>query len=315
MSGGKKTINIITNIGNGAGLQKDAELFAALLERLGHKWRLIAYDRPHDGLSYPADINLFMEVMVPSLLNHAPLNWFMPNSEWWDAGAGQCALPRINLVLCKTHDCEAIWNLKMGGRTTFTGFEAVDFSCNTPAFNKDTAFLHLAGNSGTKNTDAVINCWRQYSPPYPVTIVSRDPAIRVQCYGIQNVTYEQRLPDAHVAIAMNSFLFHLMPSEYEGYGQGMHEALGCGGIVITTNAPPMTEFPGIPQELMIPSVGTFTRRLAMAHKVSPEGVRDAVERAAHLSSDRIISLSLAARAGFESERDAFRERIARLLNS
>src|SRR5579859_7827496 len=144
MSGEKKTVNIITNISNGAGLQKDAELFAALLEKLGHKWRLIAYDRPHQGLSYPANINIFMEVMVPYLLNNAPVNWLMPNSEWWDANAGECALPRINLVLCKTHDCEAIWNRKMGGRTFYTGFEAVDFSSNIPVLNKDMAFLHLA---------------------------------------------------------------------------------------------------------------------------------------------------------------------------
>lgn len=315
MLGHKKTINIITNISNGAGLQKDAEIFAALLEKLGHSYRLIAYDRPHQGLSYPADINLFMEVMVPYLLNTAAVNWLMPNSEWWDANTGECALPRINLVLCKTHDCEAIWNRKMGGRTYYTGFEAVDFSSNIPVLNKDMAFLHLAGNSGTKNTNAVINCWRQYAPPYPVTIVSRDPAVRVQCHGVKNVTYEQRLADSHVSHALNSFRFHLMPSEYEGYGQGMHEALGCGGIVITTNAPPMTEFPGIPQELLIPSSGTFIRRIATAHSVTAEGVRDAVLRAASLSPDRLVRLSQEAREGFESERSAFRERIARLLNS
>jgi hypothetical protein len=313
--GPKKTINIVTNISNGAGLQKDAELFSALLESMGHKWRLIAYDRPHDGISYPADITIFMEVMVSQLLCHAPQNWLMPNSEWWDAHAGEGALPRINMILCKTHDCEAIWGKKLG-RTFYTGFEAADLSNNTPILNKEIAFLHLAGNSGTKNTDAVINCWRQYAPNYPVTIVSRDPAVRVQCHGVRNVKYEQRLADSHVANAINSFRFHLMPSEYEGYGQGMHEALGCGGIVLTTNAPPMTEFLGIPAELMIPPTDTFLRRgLALCHHVSPEGVRDAVERAAALSDDRLIQLSLAARTGFENERDEFRQRIARLLNS
>lgn len=313
MPGPKKTINIITNINNGAGLQKDAELFSALLEKMGHRWRLIAYDRPHTGLSYPADINIFMEVMVASLLNHAPVNWFMPNSEWYDANMTECALPRINLALCKTHDCESIWGKKLG-RTYYTGFEAADLNNNTPVLNKELAFLHLAGNSGTKNTQAVIDCWRQFAPPYPIDIVSRDPAIRVLCHGVKNVTYHQRLADAHVSHHINKTRFHLMPSEYEGYGQGIHEAMGCGGIVITTQAPPMTEFPGIPQELMIPSSGAFIRRIATCHSVTSDGVRDAVMKAVNLSDDRLVKLSIAARAGFDSERDAFRQRIAVLLN-
>ena len=313
MPGPRKTINIITNINNGAGLQKDAELFSALLEKMGHKWRLIAYDRPHDGISYPADINIFMEVMVAGLLNNAPANWFMPNSEWYDAAMTECALPRINMVLCKTHDCERIWGSKLG-RTHYTGFEAQDLSTNIPFRDKAVSFLHLAGNSGTKNTQAVIDCWRQYKPNYPISIVSRDPAIRVLCHGVANVTYFQRLPDSHLAHHINSTRFHLMPSEYEGYGQGMHEALSCGGIVITTDAPPMTEFPGVPKELMIPPSGTFTRRLATCRSVTSEGVRDAVAKAVALSEDRLTQLSVAARAGFDSERNAFRERITRLLD-
>ena len=106
-----------------------------------------------------------------------------------------------------------------------------------------------------------------------------------------------------------------MPSEYEGYGQGMHEAMGCGGIVLTTNAPPMNEFPGIPQELMIPSSGTFVRRLATCHSVTSMGVRDAVERAMAMSPEKLVKLSAEARQGFDSERDCFRTRIKTLLNS
>jgi hypothetical protein len=312
--GPKKTVNLISNIANGAGLQKDCELMAALLEKLGHNPRLIAYDRPHQGLSYPADINIFLEVMVPFMLNYAPVNWFVPNSEWYEFQSTECALPRINMVLCKTHDCETIWGRKLG-RTYYTGFEAADLSNNTNVLNKDAAFLHLAGNSGTKNTEAVINCWRQFQPPYPITIVSRDPAIRVLCYGVPNVRYEQRIADSHVTQFLNSARFHLLPSEYEGYGQGLHEALGCGGIVLTTGAPPMNEFAGVPKELLIPPTSSHTRRLATCWRVSHTDVYEAVKRAVALPPDRLCQLSLAARQGFEGERDAFRERIARLMNS
>lgn len=312
MPGTKKIVNIVSSISNGAGLEADSKLLFSLLESLGHKPRLIAYDRPYQGLNYSADLTIFLEVMVAGMLNYSPFNYFCPNSEWYDFHATESALPRINLVLCKTQDCEAIWGAKLG-RTYYTGWEAADLSNNLPLDQKEKAFLHLAGNSGTKNTEAVIECWRQFAPPYPLLISARDPAIRTLCYGVPNVRYEQRLADSHIANFMNSYWFHLMPSQYEGYGQGMHEALGCGGIVLTTEAPPMTEFPGISAELMIPSTGTFIRRLATCHYVSAEGVRDAVMRAAALPTEQLAQLSRVARLGFESERDAFRERIKRLL--
>ena len=314
MPGPRKLVNVISAISNGAGLQRDTELLCAVLESQGHTWRAIGYDRPYQGLNYQADVNIFLEVMVPGMLNFSSVNWFAPNSEWYEASSTECALNRINQVLCKTHDCETIWGKKLG-RTYYTGWEAFDYNQSIPVIDKKPEFLHLAGNSGTKNTDAVINCWRMYDPGYPITIVSRDPAVRVQCHGVKNVTYEQRLDDGRVIHMLNNFRFHLMPSEYEGYGQGLHEALGCGGIILTTNAPPMTEFPGIPQELLISSAGTHIRRLATCHRVMPEGVLQSVQKAVNLSNDRLMQLSVAARQGFDSERDAFRGRIARLLNS
>lgn len=314
MPGPRKLINLISAIENGAGLEKDTNLLAAVLEAQGHMWRKVAYDRPFEGLSYNADINIFLEVMVAGMLNFSPVNWFMPNSEWYDSAATDLALSRLNLILCKTHDCEVIWGKKLG-RTFYTGFEALDINQNIPILDKKPEFLHLAGNSGTKNTDAVIFCWRMYAPGYPITIVSRDPAVRTQCLGVKDVIYEQRVDDTRVVQMLNNFRFHLMPSEYEGYGQGLHEALGCGGIVLTTNAPPMTEFPGVPAELMIPSVHTHIRRLATCHIVSPEGVLQSVQKAVRLSDLQLMQMSTAARQGFESERNAFRERISRLLNS
>lgn len=308
-----KTVNIITNISNGAGLQRDAELFLSLLESLGHRGRLIAYDRPHDGLSYPADINLFMEVMVPGLLNNAPQNWLMPNSEWWNGQVGNCALPRIAKVLCKTHDCENIWNQILPGRCEYTGFEASDFRDGTPLEHKENAFLHLAGNSGTKNTDAVVEAWRQFNIPYNLEVVVRSINYVPRCLGVKNITYHQRISDVQVRMALNCRWFHLMPSQYEGYGHAIHEALACGGIVLTTDAPPMSESSGIPRELLIPSCGTFRKEWATCHYVAPEAVAQAVLKAGALSSARRLELSVAARRGFEKDRTFFRQKIADLL--
>jgi hypothetical protein len=309
-----KTVNIITNIANGAGLQRDAELFGHLLESLGHRYQLIAYDRPYEGLNYPADISVFMEVMVPGMLNWASQNWLMPNSEWWNGYQGNTSLSRINKVLCKTRDCYNIWNRKLPGRCEYTGFESYDFSNNTLLADKQLNFLHLAGNSGTKNTEAVVDAWRQYKIPYNVEIVIRSISYIPRTLGVPNVTYHQRLPDEYVKMALNLRWFHLMPSQYEGYGHSIHEALACGGIVLTTDAPPMNEFAGVPKNLMIPSTGTFQKEFATCHYVSPEGVAEAVHKAAKLSFEDRCHLSVLARRGYEEERAFFRQKIRELFS-
>ena len=300
----QKTYNLISNIQNGAGLQRDCEILFSILDKMGHRVRLINYESNFTGINYTADVNIFLEVMVPEMLNFAPNNWLIPNSEWWRGEIGDLHINRINKVLCKTHDCYNIWQKKLSGRCVYIGFEASDFYQSTA--EKELSFLHLAGNSGTKNTEAVIEAWRQFRLPYKIDIVILNPAFRTLCFGVPGITYHQRIAESHVHHAINSHLFHLIPAQYEGYGQALHEALGCGGIVITTNAPPMNEFAGIPRELMIPSSGTFEKSLAICHSVTPEGVAEAVMRAAALSKDQTRFMSAAARQAFLDDREAFR---------
>ena len=308
-----KTINIITNTINGHGLQRDAELVFALLDKMGHRPRLIHYESNYSGINYSAHTNIFMEVLVADMLNFSGNNIFIPNSEWFRIENGDEAyLPRINQVWCKTHDCYNIWNRKLNGRCVYTGFEGADYY-NSSISQKEIRFLHLAGNSGTKNTEAVVDAWRQYKLPYPIDIVILNPAIRTLCVGVPNVTYHQRIAESHVQYFVNNAWFHLLPSQYEGYGQAIHEALSCGGLVLTTDAPPMNEFSGIPSVLRIPSSGTYIKSLATCHYVSPAGVRDAVERAVALTPENRAALSLEARNAFLTERDAFRQIFTELM--
>lgn len=308
-----KTVNVITNISNGAGLQKDAELFSALLEKFGHKTRLLAYDRPHTGISYPADINVFMEVMPKELMHNSSENWFMPNSEWYDIRNIDPLIPSVSKILCKTKDCLRIWESKVPNRCVYTGFEAEDLWDNAPPASRQNNFFHLAGNSGTKNTQAIINAWKQFRLPYNLEVVIRDLSYVPLCVGVPNVEHHQRLAQEYVRMAFNLRWFHLMPSQYEGYGHSLHEALGCGQLVITTNAAPMNQFNGVVKNLLIPSFQTYQRELATMHVVSPEDIASVVEKAANMSLEDRISLSHIARQEFLKDRESFREKIRELF--
>lgn len=294
-------------------MEKDARLFADLLESLGHTSRLIAYDRPHVGISYPADINLFMEVMLPDFFHNAAKNWLMPNSEWWDYKQYDRVLPQIDKILCKTADCLRIWEAKCPGRCVYTGFESADYYIDFPCEQKENAFLHLAGNSQTKNTQAVVDAWIQYAIPYNLELVIRDISWIPRVLGKKNITFRGRIPENDVQMALNYRWFHIMPSHYEGFGHVIHEALGCGGIVLTTNAPPMSEIKGVPSELLIPVASTWQRELATCNTVSPEAVYHSVMNAVALPLDRRIQISRIARQSFLQDRKEFRLKVAELL--
>src|SRR5450432_126850 len=299
-----KTFNLISNITNGAGLQQDAEILRRLLESAGHRVTLTMFTR-NPTREERHDVNIFMELLAVQWLDSAGENWFMPNSEWyhsiWDR-----FLPRLDRILCKTQDCYRIWSKKVGAeKCIFTGFESRDSF--DPAVKRKPVFLHLAGKSTTKNTEAVAAAWRQFRIPHQLVVTANDPRINPLCQNIPNVKVITRLTESDLIQKLNGCLFHVMPSAYEGWGHVLHEALGCGAIVITSNAPPMCEFPGIARALLVPVANAVPMRAALANLVDPVGVFNSVTQAAALSETEIAELSRCARESFLDARTLFRQ--------
>lgn len=313
-------LNIISNLSNGAGLQRDYLLLKGMLEAKGHSVAGVMYDAKPP---YPAaDINIWLEIMpspswglLPVALDAAPRNWVIPNPEWWYGELWDQYLPRLERILCKTEDSLRIFRQKLArhnwaDRAQFVGFEALDFY--RPEIERQPRFLHMAGKSETKNTAAVMEAWQRHQLPYPLTVVAWKPNIASLCRG-QNVTHVERVDEADMPRMMNEHLFHVMPSKYEGFGHYIHEALGCGGVVITTNAPPMNGFAGVARELLIPVAQTQTMRSATAHLVSGAGVALAVRKAVSLGKERIGQIATAAREAFLADREQFRAAFGALI--
>jgi hypothetical protein len=237
----------------------------------------------------------------------------VPNSEWW----GHCweaFVPRFSKVLCKTKDCLAIWQRKVGTRAIFTGFEANDFY--QPDVKRLPKFLHLAGKSETKNTAAVIAAWRDYHLPYKLIVSAFKPTIMQQCMNVPNVTLVTRFADDAAQQIMNECQFHIMPSKNEGFGHAIHEALGCKGVVITTDAPPMNEFTGVDKRLLIPVEHKVPRPpLTFFYEVNPGVLANTIHKAAQLAPSVLESIGDDARAGFLSDREFFRTKFEELARA
>src|SRR5260370_39891253 len=99
-------VNIISNIGNGVGLQRDFELLREILNESGHEVFGVQFNAPHRGPS--VDLNIFIETVVPSLFFLAKHNWLIPNPEWFQE-VFLSSLASFSRILCKTRDAMRIF--------------------------------------------------------------------------------------------------------------------------------------------------------------------------------------------------------------
>ncbi len=308
-----KTVALVTTLNNGAGLQKDAELLKRLLEHYGYAVYLGGASPPLYNFRQ-VDLVIFLELVCEPWFRYSKNFWFMPNSEWfWPCW--EQFVPRFSRILCKTHHCHDLWTRKVGeSRCVYTGFEATDFYM--PEVKKQKRFLHLAGKSSFKNTEAVVEAWRSGAVSYPLTIVGACPAVANAVRpitGMSNVRYSVRVPD--VGMLLNEHQYHIIPAQMEGYGHALHEGLGCKAVVITSNKPPMDEFTGIPKDLLVPTSGQGVHCLAPLHFVKPVAVATACHKAWTLTGAEIDKIGDEARAGFLSDREDFHKRLAEVFSA
>lgn len=300
-----KRFNIITNLANGVGLQREYEILRDVLTSAGHT--VVGVDFQQTVGCPSADVNLFLETVTPSVFGAAPENWVMPNPEWW-SDEYQRSLPSLTRILCKTRHAYDLFRVLAGERACYVGFMSRDLYQGD--VERKPRFLHLAGNSQIKNTEVILKAWKKLS--YRLTVVS--PYFHREASKLRHVKAYERVSDEKLRKLMNSRQFHLCPSKYEGFGHYIHEALGVGAVVITSSAPPMNELP-LPEELFIPALPGASLCLAHLHEVTPQDVIDRVNHVAELSPRRIQEISRAARSHFEQECSSFRARILEVVNA
>jgi hypothetical protein len=319
----KLDVTIVSSL-VGAGLEREYLLLRQLLMDNGDYVMGMHYCDMSSQL-HPSDIMVSFEVVAPRSLSLSKNNWFVPNCEWYDIRNDQF-LPHFSKILCKTHDCYDIWCKKVGAdKCVYASFEARDIF--NPDIPREPKFLHIAGKSEHKNTQAVLNAWAMQGEPLPpLTVIARAPCIEApfvnrrldDMFPHKNVTYLPQVPDEKIVELMNSHQFHIIPSMYEGFGHILHEGLGCGALVITTDARPMNTYEGIVREFLIPVSGIEMRSLAQLNKVSVENVRLAAQKAVWMqrNSPALVGVrSASARQAFLDNRTFFRKTFMELVDA
>ena len=221
-------INIITVL-NGVGLEKDANLLKRFISN-EHKINIIDGKRYHSAPF--ADLTLHLELLFPRMLRSAKRNVFIPNPEWYEASTDNY-INQFTEIWVKTYDAQKIFE-KKHSKVRLLGFTSgLEFTDG----EKSKAFVHIAGKSLNKGTDAVIRAFKDTSLPLYI-VGSR----HFNTYGVKNIAQSNGyLTKELLQKVKQDFLFHVCCSEYEGFGHYLHEGL-CNGIVLTTDAPPMNEW-------------------------------------------------------------------------
>jgi len=302
-------VAVIISKDNGYGLTVDANILADALGKLGisatiaqpgdRRW----FDRLRRRRTH--DFIFHIERVYPCWIDAGAANILIPNQERFPR-RHKGRLRRIDLVLTKSaHACEIFANL--GCKTAHVGFMSPDL--HDSAIDKDwRKFLHVAGGSTLKGTDDILSLWNSH-PEWPELTLVQKKANLARSLPSNVKAAPGFLSEGEIALLMNSCGIHLCPSRSEGWGHYIHEALGCGAVVITTDAPPMNEFVNAQNGVVVETERSERRHLGRNYFVSPPALEAAIESLLAVSPGTLQEMGRQARHSFLDNQKEFQERL------
>lgn len=310
---------------NGAGLSRDLTLLAQNLRRAGVKVDMAAL--PHRGRlaewitqwrllgRAPAfDLNIMLERIRPEFLRSARRNVLVPNPEYFRP-RDRAALRRIDAAWVKTRHAERLFRA-LGVPTRYIGFASMD--CRRADVPRQAGFFHGPGRSNNKGTHALLKLWADH-PQWPtLTVVWRRKQTR-QAKTMPlpaNVNMiREHLDDEAYRRLQNTYRFHLCPSQTEGYGHYMVEAMSCAAVVITLDAEPMHELVSPERGMLVPARPCGQQDLADLYGFEADDMAAAIERCIAMSDAEAEALGMAARRWYDDEMRAFPQRLSEALQT
>jgi hypothetical protein len=252
------------------------------------------------------DVNLMDERIWPNFRALARSNVLLPHPEWFDISRIS-QLEMIDCVFAKTRHAVPIFQAQ-GRQTIFVGFSSLDRRlADVP---REPTFFHLGGRSVNKGTQPLLDLWLRRADLPPLTLIQRAPLKRPATLPVNVRLITDYIDDAELRILQNRHLFHLCPSETEGFGHHLVEGMSCGAVTLATDAPPMNEMIGPDRGVLVPYARTGTQQLATTYFVDMDALGDGVERMLALDDDERRAMSNAARAWWDDNDSGFRERLA-----
>jgi glycosyltransferase involved in cell wall biosynthesis len=328
-----RRINVVYS-DNSAGLSRDAWVTREALERAGHHVWLtpraprrfpfamnyapeLARHLLRSGTQHVMkacarrarfwDVNVFLDRLVPEYFDCARINCLIPNQEWL-AQEDRDLLGDIDLVLFKTRHAMNILGAD-AKHAEYIGFTSLDLRDRAVSPRINSA-LHVCGWNPHKGTNAVLGAWADH-PAWPqLTLVTQ----LAKAHSAGNVTrLTSRITDRQLHRLQNECAVHVCPSEVEGFGHTLMEALSCGAVLVTTDAPPMHELILPDEGILVPHTSTAPMGAGTRYMVDERHLGDSIARIWSMNSSMLERLRRAARARYDVSRAFFQYHLARAI--
>jgi glycosyltransferase involved in cell wall biosynthesis len=324
---------------NGVGLSRDLELLAGALRALGcsiseqrceraerrlrralrtwvaaqiRRWQRRAGGDGGPAAELPWDVNIMLEHVWPQFLHQARGNVLVPNPEWFDR-RDRSFLAMFDRIWVKSRMAEDLFTA-LDAPVCRIGFDSEDRY--RPQIARRREFLHIAGRSPLKGTRRLLALWRRH-PEWPLLTVIEDadmPDKSALMAGCANIHYQRgHLADESLRDLQNAHRFHVCPSEAEGWGHYIAEAMSVGALTLTTDAPPMNELVTAERGVLIAGEPGARHNLTRLVCFAEAALEQAVERCLALGASEADAMGAAARGWFLANKHSFTARVGSAL--
>lgn len=305
------TINIVVH-DNFVGRGKDRNIFVHELNKLGHNVRWVCpwEFRKSKKRDIPyADINIFTEKIWDSFLPYAKRNYFMPNPEISKV-RGQEIREKCDMILCRTHDGMNIYSAYHPNPylLKFTSEDHYDENVVKDYYKP----LHAIGKSIHKGTATLLNIWEKGADLPKLTFMQGKDQYHPDS---DNIIMNDKMTNEQEFIQIqNEHGLHICPSQAEGFGHYIIEAMSTGAVVITTDAPPMNEYI-TDKRFLVRTKGFKEKNMGYIYEIDEMHLEEVIQRTLSMDENELKQVGERNREFFLSLREDFRERLEALFGS
>lgn len=237
-------------------------------------------------------------------LGNSGEHWLIPNQEWFQTSKQQY-LGFYDRVLCKTREAHRAFS------SVVPNASYIGFSGSLPAppdHRKDwSRWLHVAGNNRKKGSAAVVRVWARH-PEWPVLDLVIEDRNRLPVIP-SNARIHERINDADLESLRQRCGMVLAPSEAEGFGHVLFDAMAYGQVVVTVDAPPMNELVGKDRGFLVGWSESSPCRMGTQYFIDDQALEETIENILSMDGGALQDKSREARAWVESNDEGFRERM------